>query len=558
MKRSILFISCGILALSLASCSIFGNKEYGYTITQINGTDFYKRTTRYELEAGENTYKEITCYYTGNDICYVNVLDMFNVFKDNLSSDPNVFTNTLSSGVVKISFNGQNNKEQYITLDSSTNEVYVSSANFYSFYFDGEGKTTASEYETNDYAYNDKALTFNLEDYGLKSYSIDNTVLLPLSIFQLIYTQEIGYNYYYVNGVIHGTYIGNYNYAGSSLNDSNDDIRELNYNYLRLFLNKYYGLSNYKGYNDLTNVDTLLATYKDKFFSSKKRDNEEAVSYILDYELNDLHSGVINESIYHGNYNINVSTPSKLLNIKNSLSLLEKQYKTSFSASTLIDPKSRITLGKIYNNTAYLKIDEFVYATKGESIKNSDVSNDTYTFMYVALNTLKQYPYINNVVIDLTQNTGGTVISGLELLSFMTNDKIVWSFESLNGEYGYQEVVVDNNFDGDLTDLDAFTNYNYFIEISDVSFSCANLVPFIAKEYKFATIIGQTSAGGMGVVDYAVLPDGTYFQYSSAIKLNCHKNQESGRSCEDGVEPDITIPYNSLYDYLYIDSIINK
>ena len=558
MKRSILFISSCILLLSLGSCSIFGNKEYGYTTTKISGTDFYKRTTNYELEAGERTYKEITCYYTGNEICYVDVLDMFNVFKDNLSSDPNVFTNTLSNGTVKISFNGQNNKEQYITLDSKTNEVVVSSANFYSFYFEGEGTTTASDYETKDYAYIDKELTFNLEDYGLKSYYIDNTVLLPLSIFQLIYTQEIGYNYYYVNGIIHGTYIGNYNYAGSSLNDSNSDIRELNYNYLRLFLNKYYGLSTYKGYNDLSNVDTLLSKYKDKFFSNTKRDNEEAVSNILDYEINDLHTGVVNNSIYHGNYNINVSTPSKMTNIKNSLTRLEKQYQTSFGASTLIDPTTRTILGKIYNDTVYLKLDEFVYTTKTESVKNKDISNDTYTFMYIALNQLKSYPYIKNVVIDLTQNTGGAVISGLELLSFMTNDKIIWSFESLNQEYAYQEVSVDNDFDGDLTDDDAFTNYNYFIEISDVSFSCANLVPFIAKEYNYATIIGQTSSGGMGVVDYAVLPDGTYFQYSSSIKLNCHKNQESGRSCEDGVEPDITIPYNSLYDYLYIDTLINK
>lgn len=271
-----------------------------------------------------------------------------------------------------------------------------------------------------------------------------------------------------------------------------------------------------------------------------------------------MHSGVVNNSIYHGNYNIDVSTPSKMTNIKNSLSKLEKQYQTNFSANTLIDPKTRTILGKIYNDTVYLKLDEFVYTTKTDSVKNNDISNDTYTFMYVALNLLKSYPYIKNVVIDLTQNTGGTVISGLELLSFMTNDKIVWSFESLNEEYAYQEVSVDNDFDGDLTDDDAFTNYNYFIEISDVSFSCANLVPFIAKEYNYATIIGQTSAGGMGVVDYAVLPDGTYFQYSSSIKLNCHKDQKSGRSCEDGVEPDITIPYNSLYDYSYIDTLINK
>ena len=301
-----------------------------------------------------------------------------------------------------------------------------------------------------------------------------------------------------------------------------------------------------------------LSKYKDKFFSSTKRDNEEAVASVLDYELNDLHTGVVNSSIYHGNYNINVNTSSKMTNIKNSLSKLEKQYQANFSANTLIDPKTRTILGKIYNDTVYLKLDEFVYTTKTESVKNKDISNDTYTFMYVALNQLKSYPYIKNVVIDLTQNTGGAVISGLELISFMTNDKIIWSFESLNQEYAYQEVSVDNDFDGDLTDDDAFTNYNYFIEISDVSFSCANLVPFIAKEYNYATIIGQTSSGGMGVVDYAVLPDGTYFQYSSSIKLNCHKNQESGRSCEDGVEPDITIPYNSLYDYLYIDTLINK
>ncbi len=558
MKRSILIISSLLLILSLTSCSIFGNKEFGYKTTKIEGTNFYKRTTEYELEAGEGTYKQLTCYYNGDDICYVDVLNMFDIFKDNMSSDPSVFTNTLSSGVVTIKFLGQNQTDQYITLDSSTNEVVVSSTNFYSFYFDGEGKTTGTEYETEDFAYENKQITFNLEDYGLTSYNIDNTVLLPLSIFQLIYTQNIGYNYYYVNGIIHGSFTGSYNFSGSSYSSATEQIRELNYNYLRLFLTKYYGLANY---NNLTleNVDTLLSKYKSKFLSTTKKDNEEAVSSILDYELNDLHTGVVNNSIYHGNYNINVNTPSKLTNLKKSLSELERQYQMSeYGSLALYDKSTKLILGQIYNNTVYLKFDEFNYTSKGSTINYNDIANDTYTFMYAAFNALKGYPNITNIVIDLTQNTGGTVISGLELLSFMTNDKIRWSFESLNDEYGYEEVVVDNDFDGDLTDDDAYTNYNYFIEISDVSFSCANLVPFIAKEYNYATIIGTTSSGGMGVVDYGVLPDGTYFQYSSSIKLNCYKNQASGRICEDGVVPNISINSKSLYNYAYIDRLINN
>ncbi len=559
MRKNILLLGLIGVVFSLSSCSIFGNKEYNYTVTKISGTDFYKRTTDYELEGGEGKYKKLTCYYKNNEeICYVDVLSMFNMFKDNLSSDPNVFTNSLNNGVVTISFKGQKN-DQSIVLDSSTNEVTVSGTNFYAFYFEGEGKSSADEYETFDYAYSDKAIEFNLKDYNLTSYYIDNTVLLPLSIFQLVYTQLIGYNYYYVNGKIHGSFTGGYNYSGSSLKNATEEIKELNYNYLRLFLNKFYGLSKYKGYNDLTNVDTLLNKYKTSLYSNSKRENETAVKKILDYELDDLHTGVINNSIYHGNYDVEVGYSPKYQNLSDSLKSLEKQYKQSdFGSMALYDKTTNQIFGQIYQDTVYLKLDEFNYTSKSSKIDPSKINDDTFTFMYLALNQLKSYSYIKNVVIDLTQNTGGAVISGLELLSFMTNDKIVWSYESLNGEYGYEEAIVDNDFDGDLTDDDAFTNYNYYIEISDVSFSCANLVPFIAKEYNYATIIGTTSAGGMGVVDYGVLPDGTYFQYSSATKLNCHKDQKSGRSCEDGVLPDIAIDSKQLYNYAYIATKINK
>nr|WP_307919408.1 hypothetical protein [Mycoplasmopsis bovis] len=85
----------------------------------------------------------------------------------------------------------------------------------------------------------------------------------------------------------------------------------------------------------------------------------------------------------------------------------------------------------------------------------------------------------------------------------------------------------------------------------------------IAKENKFATILGNKSGGGMWSILPLVIPDGTSFKFSSNnawiswINKKIEKPKDLPYT-QDGIEPDIEIPYFAYYQYDVIEAYLES
>ena len=140
---------------------------------------------------------------------------------------------------------------------------------------------------------------------------------------------------------------------------------------------------------------------------------------------------------------------------------------------------------------------------------------------------------VENVVFDLSYNTGGNLGAVLRIFGYMTEDQIL--FHSQNPADGSAVTYYIES------DYDAF-DYEYFIISSSVTFSAANLMVSIAQECGFATIIGQKSSGGASSIGVVMTPLGSSLLISTNNVLSTRVMDELGEweyiSIENGIEVD--------------------
>ncbi len=564
-------LAVGILSFGISSC-FFNSK-----VTDKFGKEYQRESIHYyynnENATSANEYVNVTAYFKDSeDICYVDVKTMA-LYLGDLYGLP--FDIVCEGDSVKVSYDSFSGKE-YLTINSKTNEVTVSSPNFYQYIGVNENVTSSKEFEITKDKYEIKPITYTLSDYSLEANVIDNKITLPLQVFNLIFCNSASYNFYYINHAIYGD-VCNQNFSGISTSSPTSAQRELTYNFFKLFLGQYYGLSSYLGLNTVSEIETFLSLYKDNLLSTTTATFEQAELDILYKALNDPHTSLYTDSlgnsfysIYHNSFSdVKPTYGTRMLKIKDALEEYTTKQKFSLSTSSYTPitfgknsffSRQSNTYGVIVDDTAYIFLKEFNLT---EEKSESNIDSDTFSLMYYSLQFIDLYQKVNNktiknIVVDLTQNLGGVVVAGLELLSFMTNDPITWNYDFGNRNiFSSTSIKVDNNLDGNFNDNDAYTQYNWYIETSLCSFSCANLVPMIAKENGYAKIIGQTSGGGMCVVGSVTLPDGLRFNTSSISTRNITKAEKNNTTNfelnENGVTPDITLSPSLFYSYNFIN-----
>ena len=171
--------------------------------------------------------------------------------------------------------------------------------------------------------------------------------------------------------------------------------------------------------------------------------------------------------------------------------------------------------------------------------------------------TRKNSP-VENVVLDLTNNGGGTANSAAFVIGTFIGDGSISMMNPLSGALCCENFRVDVNLDKQFDEKDSLLDYHLFCMTSPSSFSCGNLVPSVLKNSHRATIIGQTSGGGACVVHRMTSADGCCFQISGIKRLAYTKNG-SFYDIDRGVEPDHEISnIDLLYDRKYMADYINE
>ena len=166
-----------------------------------------------------------------------------------------------------------------------------------------------------------------------------------------------------------------------------------------------------------------------------------------------------------------------------------------------------------------------------------------------------------NVVIALACNGGGAVYAcGYVLQAICGQSKLcvqnpnTWALHQCVFDF-------DLNLDGEIDQNDASIldmGFNVAVNMSDHSFSCGNLLPNMLNTLDDRILfIGQTSGGGACEVGYLSTATGSMMQISSEYRFVTMKNGYI-RDIDGGLDPDIYLTLNKMFDRDYIVSLVNE
>ena len=330
-------------------------------------------------------------------------------------------------------------------------------------------------------------------------------------------------------------------YYSAPTGDRSDALAEYSYNELCLALDTFYGL---KEVHDITSFrEFFWQTGLDEVLSDNDAmDADNALKSVIDYYFDDLHS-VFDEYSYLAGLNP-ISNSTGISNRK-----LEAHGDEDSAARDAAYPDGWLKYEEV-GNTAYITFDSFDsnYYGRGYYMAREDgeVLDDTVQQIIDAhAQITRENSPIENVVLDLTNNTGGAVDAAVVVLGWFLGDA---PFSVKNMATGAMSTAVyraDVNLDHQYDEKDTVSDKNLYCLISPVSFSCGNLVPAALKSSQKVTLIGRTTGGGSCVVQPMSTAYGTVFQISSPLRMSFLKNG-SFYDIDQGVEPDY-----------YIDNIAN-
>ncbi len=225
-----------------------------------------------------------------------------------------------------------------------------------------------------------------------------------------------------------------------------------------------------------------------------------------------------------------------------------------------------------YDNTAFIRLVSFTYDEDGWKkyfLEGGELPQDPVGVTVAGLKKASANPKIENIVFDLTANSGGnTDILGF-ITGITTGNNIINGYNEINDWTPLRIVEADFNLDGVFDDKDKiYDRFNYGVLTTKAAFSCGNEFPMMMQEAG-AVLIGEPSVGGSCNVLGMVQPDGTVFSMSSSYCISAHEgveDAENGCNIDVPIEPKLTIKadgsiiydYSAYYDLENLDRIMDE
>ena len=190
---------------------------------------------------------------------------------------------------------------------------------------------------------------------------------------------------------------------------------------------------------------------------------------------------------------------------------------------------------------------------RGEAAKPTiaEYPDDWLVALVDALQKAEADPEVKNFVLDISTNGGGSSDVVMFITSLFCNKADLHYENALTGQRMKASFDVDRNLDGKFDEKDAQVKYNlnFAVLISAYSFSCANLLPALLKDYGIP-LIGQQSGGGSCCVIYGPSAEG--FGYRSSSHRTRLVNLK-GENIDPGITP--TYQLDNLDDYFNIPKL---
>ena len=193
---------------------------------------------------------------------------------------------------------------------------------------------------------------------------------------------------------------------------------------------------------------------------------------------------------------------------------------------------------------AVITFDGFVNGDPGDETNLEILSErNTYAFFKAAFSRIQNANTdnsIKNVVLDLTNNGGGSLKQCLLALCFLASSSDIY-------------IPARNYLDSSITKYyyeigeNLKQNYHFYILTSSASFSCGNFMPSICKYQLSIPVIGQKSGGGGGTVKETQTSDGALFKTSAAMEMCALDKDNKYISIDTGIPVDLEIPESDFY-----------
>ena len=373
------------------------------------------------------------------------------------------------------------------------------------------------------------------------------------------------------------------------------EVSAYNYDILRFVFDTIYGLKDVKGYKDAVSF-FQSAGVEAGLKSSKVSEYNAALSKLIGY-VDDGHTAYLNMSHYSSMAELDNEGTYKKSSIGQrtaNITTLYKKYMAAKMAKTKqLNPDDQNPDDPPYyqgikfssnKETAILSFNVFEH--NGDEIKNmKELFPADYSIEESNYNIQTRAKYIfstpegfsqafkildiinasskvvKNVVIDLTTNVGGAIMTLPYISAFFSDDPHYVLRDVNNGvtrEYHYK---VDLNGDGVFGgEGDTYKGkFNFYFLTSGVSFSCGNCLPGLGKDAG-AKIIGETSGGGTSPVGVYFDALGTYFNISNHYQM-CYKVNDKFVQNDSGIALDHPFPLSedgNWYDPNAVHAFINS
>ncbi|EIN15056.1 Hypothetical protein, predicted lipoprotein [Mycoplasmopsis agalactiae 14628] len=441
---------------------------------------------------------------------------------------------------------------------------------------------------------NEEFSTLDLGKYGMSIKEIDSNIFMPFSLFNLLYGSQSYYNIYFNNDKFIGTTVTvnkdsdpkEYNkIMTNSRNNTKQTVKERinTYNFLRFLFDNFYGIKEKflekKGVKDfdeyfsktvikdtgILDPNEAKMTLKERMLSTDAFVNGRAYTDFYYKELNELHSSIESGSYFHpADYRaepFGQALSGRVHEFIHYLNILNK-----IRLGILEGDKDKFV--KFHKDIAIIYLDNFNVANDEDISKPDAHTKDSYVLMSKAMKMIKEHSEkntpIKRIILDLSLNGGGAIVAMKKVAGFLSGkDQQLYTYEKINKILDYSKFRVDINNDKKYDENDNTNEYKWYILAGVNTFSAANLLTHIAKENKFATILGNKSGGGMWSILPLVIPDGTSFKFSSNnawiswVDRKIEKPEDLPYT-QDGIDPDIEIPYFAYYNYDIIETYLES
>lgn len=533
-------------------------------ITSTVSLPFESLTQEYVVEEGTL----LTYYVDNGHVPYVNLQDYMNllngfVYSDEIEYLYDSLTDELTM-TYEVTYDNDTedpaDDETYVytaLLNFTDNTITVEDMDFFGGYVQSTGTDYSAglTYLDEMYIEEGETVVFDLGAYRFDMIYDDGAYVMPLHIINLLFAGSSYYNVYYNGEGYKGIYAFGDEpepFRESSLNSTKTpaDVKLAAFDAFAFTLDYLYGLK--KANSVETYYDQLNVKVEDFLSPISVYINRAYSDFVLD-NLDELHSSMIYTSVYNS---VEGDTPGISLQdlgprVKAWYDVLFDGVQVGINARWGSD--SNIPPYRIIEdtNTAVIYLDGFV--TK--SVDDDDTVVDSDDYMRDAIDAMfLENPNIENIVVDLSYNTGGNIGALYRVLGYVTENPIAVHYQDpLTNEKQTYWVEVATT---------ARTDINWYFMTSKVTFSAANLMTAIGKYQDIATIIGSTSGGGASSIIPVILPDGSVYQLSSLNVLSYRTGSDvdgwTYYDIEHGVEPDYFLDVADLYNDEAIQALIES